>query len=134
MVGNSEVLMQRGPPEVGVHQANPSSYLGRQQFCGAGANPAAAIAGLAAGQDYTMVGFSSGRQKYAAHQLRQFLALPPFHLKPQRLLFTLQLLWQRLMGGIGRKCFRNQRMHRNGKKFGCFASGLKVLLPFPNDL
>ena len=47
------MLMQRGAPEVGVHQANPPIYLGGQQFCDAGANPAAAIAGLAAGRDYT---------------------------------------------------------------------------------
>jgi hypothetical protein len=134
MVGNSKVLMQRGAPEIGVHQANPPSYLGRQQFCGARANPAAAIAGLAAGEDYTMVAFGSGRQKYAAYQLRQFLAFPPFHLKPQRLLVTLLLLWQPLMGGTRRKCLRNQQMHRNLEKLGRFASGLKVLLLFPNDL
>ena len=43
------------------------------------------------------------------------------------------LLWQPLMGGIRRKCFRHQRMHRNVKQLGCFASGLNVLLLFPND-
>ena len=81
-----------------------------------------------------MVGFGSGRRKYAAHQLRQFLELPPFHLKPQRLLVTLLLLWQPFVGGIRRKCFRHQRMHWNVKQLGCFASGLNVLLLFPNDL